>query len=277
MAKATSKVIGDLISQAGLLLKEEQATLKKLLEVTHEADDDRDGDGSSDEELVLKIQLVLQYRLSGEDALSLLLQIDHNLLALLGIQPQQSDRMNLDRLAYAVGHDDLKHVLNILAMLTGVLSKVAGRYPSRQNTSRLRHHRNQHLMINELSWLATKQKQLIVVLKQLDIELAQMLKLQFGEPIYDEIAALRGPISHFYQAIVHGLGQSKQLYAHCSRTPVLEHQLNTLIKETERVLHALPRSPQPQLKPLTSPVPQETVTEQLEQRASAKRLRPFFW
>ena len=100
-----SNKIDLLINEAKLYLNETQSLLNKLLEVTT----DTDNEGSSDEDKILKIQLTLQYRLSCEDALSFLLKLDHNLLYYLGIQPQQSAKMNMDRLAYALGNEDLKN------------------------------------------------------------------------------------------------------------------------------------------------------------------------
>src|SRR5690242_20271912 len=107
-----------LIKKATLFLNENQFTLNKLITA------DTNNEGSSDEDKILNIQLTLQYRLSCEDALSFLLKMDQNLLYFLGIQPQQSAKINRDRLAYAVGNEDLKQILNVLAILTGSLSKI---------------------------------------------------------------------------------------------------------------------------------------------------------
>ncbi len=62
------------------------------------------------------MQLILQYRLSCEDALSFILSLDHNLLSYLGIQPQQSSKNEYGPLAYAVGSEDLKQLLKFLAI-----------------------------------------------------------------------------------------------------------------------------------------------------------------
>ncbi|WP_133137968.1 hypothetical protein [Legionella rowbothamii] len=266
--------IDHLINEAKLYLNETQSLLSKLLQVTTDSDDD----GSSDEDVILKIQLTLQYRLSCEDALSFLLSLDHNLLYYLGIQPQQSAKMNIDRLAYAVGNEDLKQILNILAILTGYLSKIIERYKNTHTSFALRDRRSQkhHLITKEFSRLLDKQNQFLDVVHKLDSEMEQIIKLQAGEPILDYIAALRGPISHFHQAIMNGLEQGKQLYLQVNKKPLLDYQLNNLLKETEQVLHLMPSvynpNPNYSIKQFDNP----GTSEQLEKRAAAKRLRPFF-
>ena len=263
-----------LINEAKLHLNEIQSLLSKLLHLTN----DTDNEGSSDEDKILKIQLVLQYRLSCEDALSLLLKLDHNLLYFLGIQPQQSAKMNLDRLAHAVGNEDLKQILNILALLTGSLSKIIARYKNTHNSFALKDRSSQkyHGIAKEFSRLLAKQNQFVKVIQQLDSEIEQVIKLKAGEPIYDYIAALRGPISHFHQAVIHGLEQGKQLYFQVNKTPLIDYQLNTLLKETEQVLHLMPSTYNPHSNYLIKQFDHQTTSEELEQRAAAKRLRPFF-
>ncbi|MGL5743230.1 MAG: hypothetical protein ACRCXC_12200 [Legionella sp.] len=269
-----SNNVDSLINEAKLYLDETQSLLSELLRITTDTDDE----GSSDEDKIFKIQLTLQYRLSCEDALSILLTLDHNLLYFLGIQPRQSAKMNRDRLAYALGHEDLKQILNILAILAGSLSKIVARYKDTHTSFALKNKSAQkhHGITVEFSKLLTKQNQFLEVLHQLDAELEQLMQQHAGEPIFDYIAALRGPISHFHQAIIQGLEQGKKLYLQINKTPVIDYQLNTLLKETEQVLHLMPSTynlhPNYHFKQFDHPM----TSEQLEQRAAAKRLRPFF-
>jgi hypothetical protein len=269
-----SNKIDLLINEAKLDLNETQSLLSKLLQEANDAEDE----GSSDGDAIIKIQLILQYRLSCEDALSFLLKLDHNLLFYLGIQPQHSAKMNIDRLAYAVGNEDVKQVLNILAKLTSSLSKIVSRHKNTHTSFALRDrtYQKQHVITKELSTLLGKQNHFLEVLHKLDSEMELLIKLQAGEPVFDYIAALRGPISHFHQAIINGLEQGKQLYLQVNKTPLLDYQLQTLLRETEQVLRLMPGvcNPHPNypIKQFDHP---ETL-EQLEQRAAAKRLRPFF-
>lgn len=264
-----SKEINTLIDEAKLYLSETESLLSKLLQVTSDTEDE----GTSDEDKILKIQFVLQYRLACQDALSFLLSLDHNLLYYFGIQPNLPAKINMDRLAHAIGNEDLKQILTILAILAGSLSKIVARYKNTHPSAAIRHksvQKNQ-TMIKDFSKLVAKQNQFLEVLKRLDSEIEQILKLQAGEPIFDYIAALRGPISHFHQAIINGLEHGKQLYLQVNKTPTLDSQLNNLLRETEQVLHLIPHPHYP-MKQFDHPA----TSEQLEQRATAKRLRPFF-
>ncbi|CAM4496984.1 MAG: hypothetical protein LEGION0403_FIIPPAGN_01709 [Legionella sp.] len=269
-----SNKIDHLMNEAKLYLNETHSLLSNLLQVTTDTDDD----GSSDEDKILKIQLTLQYRLSCEDALGFLLRMDHNLLYYLGIQPQQSAKMNMDRLAYVIGNEDLKQILNILAILTGSLSKIVARYKNTHSSFALRDRSVQkhHAITTKFSRLLGKQNQFLELLHKLDSEIEQLIKLQAGEPILDYIAALRGPISHFHQAIMHGLEQGKQLYLQVNKEPLLDYQLQTLLKETEQVLHLMPSTCNSHLNYPIKQFDHPVTSEQLEQRAAAKRLRPFF-
>ena len=261
-----------LIHDATLYLHETKSILGKLPQI---ATDDED---SSDGEKILTIQLILQYRLSGEDALSFLLKIDQNLLYLLGIQPQHSAKMNIDRLAYAVGNEDLRQLLTILGTLASSLSKIIARYKSSHTSFSFKDKKpqKQHMMTKALAQLLDKQKQFLDVLQKLNLEIEHLLKLQASGPILDHIATLRGPISQFSQAIIDGLEQAKQLYHQVNKTPLLDYQLDTLLKKTDQVLHSIPSpyNPHPHypIKQFDHPM----TSEQLEQRAAAKRLRPFF-
>lgn len=266
------KNIEQLINEATTHLHEIKSSLSNLLQASTDDED------SSTEDKMLIIQLILQYRLSGEDALSFLLKMDHNLLYYLGIQPQHSAKMNMDRLAYAVGNEDLKQILNVLAILTGSLSKIIARYKNSHASFALKHKEppKQHMMLREASKLTAKQNQFIGVLQKLHLEIEQHLKLQGVGPVFDHIAALRGPISHFHQAIIHGLGQAEELYHQVNKTPSIDYQLHSLLKKTEEVLHSIPSNYTPHPHNAIKQFDHPKTSEQLEQRAAAKRLRPFF-
>lgn len=268
-----------LINEAKVYLNEIQSILSKLLQVTADNNErSSDKEGSSDEDKILKIQLTLQYRLSCEDVLSFLFRLDHNLLYSLGIQPQQSDQMNRDRLAYAVGNEDLRQILNVLAIITGSLSKIVARYKSSHASFSLKDKKTQkhHMITKEWTMLLAKQKQFLDVLHTLDPEIEQLIKLKTEEPILDYVAALRESISHFHQATVHGLEQAKQLYLHVNKTPLIDCKLNALLKETEQVLHLMPSTYNPHPNYPIKQFDHRITSEQLEQRAAAKRFRPFF-
>ncbi|EHL32805.1 hypothetical protein [Legionella drancourtii] len=264
--------IDHLINEATKYQQETKCILSQLVQIA------TDDDGSSTEDKMLTIQLILQYRLSCENALSFVLKMDHNLLYWLGIQPQHSAKMNMDRLAYAVGNEDLKQILNVLAILTGSLSKIITRYQNSHASFALKHKEppKQHIMLKAASKLTAKQNQFLDVLHKLHLEIEQLLQLQAAGPVFDHIAALRGPISHFHQAIIHGLGQAEELYHHVNKTHSIDYQLHSLLKKTEEVLHSIPSSYTPHPNNPVTQLDHSTTSEQLEQRAAAKRLRPFF-
>ncbi|WP_019215408.1 hypothetical protein [Legionella tunisiensis] len=175
-----SNSLDPLVNEATLHLHETKSVLSKLLQIATDDEDSSDGDK------ILTIQLILQYRLSCEDALSFLLRIDQNLLYILGIQPQLSAKMNMDHLAYAVGNEDLRQILNLLGILTSALSKIITRYKNSHASFSLKDKRSQkhHLITKELSLLLDKQKQFLDVLQKLDLEIEQLLKQQAAGPIF---------------------------------------------------------------------------------------------
>jgi hypothetical protein len=264
--------IDNLVDEGKIHLNEINFILNDLLKTSMNVED------MSDEDKILSIQFALQYRLICEDALSFLLKMDHNLLYFLGIQPQHSAEMDLDRLAWAIGSEDLKQILSVLAILTGSLSKLVSRYKNTHASFAIKDKKphKQHLIVRELTSLLTKQKQLVDIIEKMDLDIEQLVKLQAAGPLFDHIAALRGPISHFHQAIIHGLGQAEQLYHQLNKTPVLDYQLNSLIKETQHVLHLMPAANTPHPNHPIKQFDHPMSSEQIEQRATAKRLRPFF-
>ncbi|RUR04987.1 hypothetical protein [Legionella sp. km772] len=261
-----------LINEARRSLQEMKLTLQELKRISSEGDD------SSAEDQILTIQLLLQYRLSNEDALSMVLEMEHNILFFLGIQPQQSAQINRERLAYALGNEDLKQILNVLSILTGSLSKIINHYKSRHTSFALKHQEppKHHRLLNEVSKLTTQQKQFSVVVQKLHLEIKQILKFQAAGPIFDHIAALRGPISQFHQALLHGLGQAKELYHQVNKTPIIDVRLNDLLKQAQIALQSLPSTYNPKPSSPQKEADSPNISDQLEQRAAAKRLRPFF-
>lgn len=260
------------MQECTLFLNESQAILNSISQKTQDDDDD------SSENQILSIQLLLQYRLSCEDALALILKIDQNLLAFLGIQPHHSSQMNKDRITYALGSEDLKQILTILALLADALAKILVRYKKDQASFKhpSKTSKHQNFYTKTLTKLNAKHHQLLNSLDKLHLETQELVKLQASGPLYDHINALRGPVSHFHQALMHGLGQAEQLYQTINRTPTLNHQLSALLTKAKETLELMPhfynQNPNYPIKQFDT----TKTTEQLELRAAAKRLRPFF-
>jgi len=272
MSKSLTDTMDSLIENGKASLSEIKSILDELQQMTTDIDE------STDEDKILAIQLILQYRLSSEDALNVLLRMDQHLLAALGIQPQHSDRLNRERLAYAVGNEDFKQILNVLAQLTGLLSKIIARNKNSHFSLALKDKtpQKQHTMVRNFSKLLAKQKQCVDVFIKLELTMEEYLQRQSEHPIFDHIAALRGPISQFHEAIIHGLGQAEEYYHLVNKTPLIDHQLNALLKQTEQVLHLMPSIYNPHPHHPLKQFDHSMTSEQLEQRATTKRLRPFF-
>ncbi|WP_392536490.1 hypothetical protein [Legionella sp. 227] len=270
MNEINPEQLKNLLSEATQSIESSKNLLQEILNAPTEED-------SSMEDTICSIQLVLQYRLNSQDALAILLSIDQNVLFLLGIQPRHSPKMNLDRLAYALGNEDLKQLLHALSLLVNSLLKIANRYQKNHLSFELSHQRKpsrQNMLIKGMQKLISQQNHFLNLIKKLEENVTLLLEYQSVGPLFDHIAALRGPISQYYQAILNGLDETKQLYEKINKPELLEHKVELLLKQAEEVLNIMPSLYKP--RPSYSPQPSKMSSEQLEQRATAKRLRPFF-
>ncbi|WP_454781920.1 hypothetical protein [Legionella sp. WA2022007384] len=281
------------VEQLKNLLDEATKSIKSSERLLDELNKEPVDESSSTEDTICSIQLVLQYRLSNQDTLAILLSIDQNLLYLLDIQPRNSSKMNMDRLAYALGNEDLKQVIHALTLLVNSLLRITHRYQKDHLSFELKAHQSRHIrqntFIKGMQKLILLQDHFLSLMRKLAENVTLLLEYQSVGPLFDHIAALRGPISQYYQATLHGLGVAKELYEKINKNELLNQKLDLLLKQAEEVLTIMPSiyKPQPHynLTPpsntLTQPsntltLPKTLSSEQLEQRAAAKRLRPFF-
>lgn len=264
--------VNNLVTQASASLTEIDQLLTDLI---HMSDDNTDI--MSPETEAKCLQLILEYRLSNQDALVSLLNIDNHLLYILGIQPQHSAQTNLERLTYALGSDDLKQILHALSQLVDHLSRIAQRYQTQQRKGRQNTQKPERVikMVQGMQAIRLKQLAFLNKIHALEKDIAQRLKYESVGPIYDHIAALRGPISQFYQAMLHGLDQTQQLYKHVNKNQSVQSGLNLLLKKTDEVLQEMPSLYQPHPHYSLGHFTQQP-TQSLEERAAAKRMRPFF-
>ncbi len=234
-------------------------------------------DTASPEEEARCFQLILDYRLSNQDALVSLLNLDKHLLYILGIQPHHSAKVNLERLTFALGSDDLKQILHVLNRLLDNLLRIAHRYENQQKKSPENHKKSGRALklIKGMQAVALKQTIFLNSIHTLEKDMTQMLRLEAMSPIYDHIAALRGPISQFYQAILNGLEKSKILYEQVNQNQAALLGFDLLLEKTDVVLQQMPSLYQPQPNYSLGHFSPKT-SEELEERAAAKRIRPFF-
>lgn len=223
-------------------------------------------------------QLILQYRLDTQEALTMLLQVDHSLLHVLGIDRHHSALLNFERMRFALGKDDLQYVLHTLSRLLHALQKVSQRtlkqktatFQKKHDKTSSKYVRDQ--FIDRLQKAITLQHGCQVVFKKMEVTIKELLRLQATSPVLDNIAALRGPISQFYQALQNGLEPTYQLYKTVLQAIPGQLRLSHVLNNTNAVLKQWPTlSPRPFLSPLP-----DSKTAQLNARATVKRLGHFF-
>ncbi|RUR09616.1 hypothetical protein [Legionella septentrionalis] len=229
---------------------------------------------------VQTLQLILQYRLDTQDALLRLLHIEQTLLQVLGIAPQHSSRINMERIAFALGHDDLRHILHALSQLIDSLAKIANRMGSRERfTDQVTHQQalkasNRYLKFQErLQSAAEQQKRFVITLDDIHRNIKELVKREAIGPVLDHIAALRGPISQFFQAVQNGLGLSHALYEKTNKNMGVTKELSILLQQADLVLREIPALHPRQT--LLSPAKMSSP-DRLEERATAKRMGHFF-
>lgn len=242
----------------------------ELQRLLHECIKDVKLEQLSDETLEQRIkwlQLILQYRMDTQDILIRLLQLDHGLLQALGIAPAHPSLVNLERLSFALGHDDLQQLLHALGQLMDSLLRMTHRLHTHHALTPL----HSQSSLTKLQRAFEKQKQVICLVITLQETAEQLIQHPEAGPLFDHIAALRGPISHFLQAIQHGIAMTQELYH--SLSSKTQAPLDELRQKTEAILAQISIcQPQPTLFHPAC----ETTSERLEQRACAKRLGHFF-
>ena len=269
MINSNVNQINELVSKTSQILAEIDGVRQGLL------DDVQTDTNGSVEAQSRAIQLILSYRLDAQDALVKLLNLDYHILYALGIQPQHTAKTNKERITFALGTDDLKQVLHALNQLVDYLLRIANRYQNQhQHRHQLRETKDTKLL-KGMQKLVTKQKTLTTYINDLSENIEQLLKLEVVGPVYDHVAALQGPISKFHQAILHGLNQAQRLYQHANKDAVLDHTLSAVLTEADLALKNIPSMFNPQPHHQLGHFATKT-SEELEQSAAIKRLRPFF-
>lgn len=227
------------------------------------------------------LQLILQYRMDTQDALIKLLQLDAGLLHLLGLSSQHSPLINLERMAYALGNDDLRHVLYSLSQLVGSLSRIANRYRQHSKTNakqrqeeNLLHSSTPYKKLEQRFQKALAQQHLFITsMSTLQQEMGLGGKLDATKPVLDRIAALRKFTFEYIKALEHRMVMSHQLYKKFSNDIQLDDTLDILLKQAHVVLKKMPLLNE--TSPFFTPAKMDTGPR-LEERAAAKRLGNFF-
>ncbi|KTD44843.1 hypothetical protein [Legionella quateirensis] len=230
----------------------------------------------NDPDVVRTMQLVLQYRLDTQKALYQLSGLQQYLLQLLGIEPQHSDLLNRERLAFALGSDDLQHVLSMLNHLVDSLLRIIAHNHLNQILDKKKSlERSKNLkLIDVMIKVIDKQKTFVSKMEELKLALEDIEGAPQPGIIYDHIAALQGPVSRFYQALQHGLALNHSLTQQPQNKANLQYQLKDTLQSVDQNLKIFNYNPSQQR--LFKPAAENNKIENLEVRASAKRLGHFF-
>lgn len=262
--------VESLLKKAGQALFNASHSLKKASEETEE------GTGTGGLQL---LQMLLQYRLDTQDGLLKLCSLDRALLQLLGIESLHSMSTNLERVAFALGHDALPALLNNLTRILDALRHTAHHYDHERHSLFMK--KPASLPINKpvlkgaepLQQALLHQQTFRTLLCSIHQRLVGFTKTEAIEPLYDHIAGLRGPISEFFQGEENGLELSHALYEKINHDVQFEKQLENTLKYVE--MTPKPFAPKPTMKPLPNTV-QLANEERLAERAAARRTGNFF-
>lgn len=227
-------------------------------------------------ETLQSLKLILQYRLDTQNSLSQLNHLQQYLRQLLGVEPQHSFETNIERLAFALGTEELHQLLNMLNHLVESILRILAHQSNQKALER--HQALERLKNNQqIVWLAKaidKQNQFTSLIKQIKLGLGNLATDPHPGVIYDHIAALEGPISRFYQALQHGLILSYSVYQQLEQKNQAKYQLADTVQSANQLAQQLHYSPESFR--LFTPTPGRTPSERLEERAAAKRLGHFF-
>lgn len=274
MKELETNTFDALIESASQALSQSQAILQEIA-------DDPDAlclPEDSIESKAQMLQLVLQLRLDSQSALARIMRVEQSLQA-LGIGPQYSAQVNMERMAFALGGDDLKHMLFALSQLVQSLIKIAHRQQknkqtvSRQKQIAYASSAGFKKLYKGLQKAVDHQKLFLAALETLNLRLEDLIKKEALGPVFDHIAALRGPISQFYQAIQNGLEKSQRLYEKTNQEVQLTNSVTNVLQQAEEALRQMPM---PYAQPPLFTPDRRLSAERLEERAATKRLGHFF-
>ncbi|OGV28386.1 MAG: hypothetical protein A3F18_08545 [Legionellales bacterium RIFCSPHIGHO2_12_FULL_37_14] len=251
------------ITQAEQYLNESVSTLKqvKLAEQSTSLED------------LLHMKLILQYRLSTASALKTMFQLERTACEILGISPQHSIDTNLERLMYMVGDEELHHMLAMITQLLDALERIVQKLQKDASEKAAAQHKKQaesaakklahnssYRTENNLRIAIEKQEMAQANLALLLADVERVAGQVQPGPIFDHIGAITGPISRFYQVIQHGFGLSYTLYIQAKQHEKINLYVNSLLNQTQHILNP----------------PTPIIKQNLEERASEKRLGHFF-
>lgn len=281
----------DILKKQGVFIQEATDCLnlirQQLDSITQDDYPDCSDIDSGAVESLRTLQLVLQFRLDSQDALQHLFDFSQSLWQVLGVTKQNTSSVNIERLAFALGGEDLHHALSMLSQLIDALLRIIQRYHLR-NVTKTR----ADVIANRKHWQARQaskpsrlylvmirvvdaQKSFNTIVEQLANSLEDAIAGQpdLG-PIYDHIAKLEGPISHFHQAVRHGLIAAGGLYQQLEARTQVNLKFDELLQKANLALEQVHQSAE--IPRLFKPTKTISTSQELEARAAEKRFGYFF-
>lgn len=228
------------------------------------------------------LQLLLQYRLDCQDALKQLFQIQQSLWQILGLSPNLPGWVNMERLEYALGSDDLHLALSMLNQLAEALLRLI------QRKIRAQKHRQQ-LQTSSRSEAPVEKpvKEELAKIKRADQHikalnkhlmaiagsLAGMKNAPCTAQTLDHITKLQGPVNEYYLAIQHGLVFAGGLQQRVNHRLAVDRGLQAVLHKANQALEA--SLPQQTPARLFTPV-KDISAQDLQERAATKRMGHWF-
>jgi hypothetical protein len=181
-------------------------------------------------------------------------------------------------MTYALGSGDLKQVLHALNQLLEHLLRIARRHQKQHGEQSEQSQKKPEKVckiIKRMSAIIFKQSLFLNAITKLEKTVTEVLTFEAIGLTFDRIAALKGSVLQFQQAMLYGLAQSQILYELVNKNQIINLKLDSLIKKTEDVLQQMPSLYKPQPNYSLGHFVTKTA-EELEERAAVKRMRPFF-
>lgn len=235
-----------------------EASFKRLQQVIELSELD-------EEESASLFVLALQYRLDAEDVIKALIAADKNLCAALGIARENTRNRNLDLLHYYLGKSNTAHDFAILLDLDGELLKALSlndrlakllskerkrlerlakrrtfdedrddneRHDNKDTKSKGYAHYGALGIAKQLKEALGFQGLFHFCLQELTEALQEFGHIpKFGIQ-YDYLVGLKGPISRFYTAYLHGIGLCESILQHLDKKlPKLEKARGSLLHQ----------------------------------------------
>ena len=242
-----------LIEKTKVTLRDAEANLKDALNAFSQFAQTMRSESTDDPLDFHTVQLLLQYRLNNQDALRGLFLCQQSIWQILGISPANSMEVNYERLAFALGSDDLHRALSMLNQLSVALLKLIDKLQHKvaareHKLDRSLKRKREQSVVKVVGVTYDNKRDLslqnaIKNQNQFKLNLTQLiasLELIAGAPTIgeelNEVAAFQGPISRYYQSVINGMELSDGLTQELKPIEQMTPNLTELMKQAHDTL-----------------------------------------